>query len=144
MTLAYKIFNITCQISSHLRRRSTSRRVGGNSLRLPGKQVLSTLTGILSHESVHDNERRHSLNDRDSTGGNARIVATLGLQDTLLTVVSTSGLRLADSSSGLERDAEVDGRAVGDTTLNTARVVSLGSEAGAACGLVGDEGVVVN
>lgn len=71
-------------------------------------------------------------------------MTTLSLQDTLLTVISSSGLGLADSSSGLERDAEVDGRAVGDTTLDTARVVSLGREAGAACGLVDDEGVVVN
>lgn len=118
-----------------------------DSLGLPWKQVLGALTGILSHECIHDNQRRHSLNNRDSTGGNTRIVATLSLQDTLLAVVGSSGLRLADRSSGLEGDAEVDGRAIGDTALDTARVVSLGSETGAA-GLrrrrVSDEGVVVD
>lgn len=147
MTLAYNIL-INCQVSSRLQRRSTigrGSRTSTNSLSLLGKQVLGALAGILSHECVHDNQRRHSLDNRDSTGGNTRIMTTLRLQDTLFTAVRSSGLRLADSSSGLERDAEVDGRAVGDTTLDTARVVSLGGEARAAgFRRVDDEGVVVD
>lgn len=73
-------------------------------------------------------------------------MTTLSFKRALLTIVSSSRLCLADRSSGLERDAEVDRRAVGDTTLDTTRVVGLGSEAGRAglFALKDDEGVVVD
>lgn len=67
-------------------------------------------------------------------------MTTLGFKSALREIVSSGVLSLADSSSGLESHAEVDGSTVRDTTLDTARVVSLGSEAGA----VGHEGVVVD
>lgn len=68
-------------------------------------------------------------------------MAALGLENTLLQSVTGSVLGLTDGRGGLEGDAEVDGGTVGDTTLDAAGVVGLGSEA-----LIGgdDEGVVVN
>lgn len=85
-------------------------------------------------------------------------MAALGLENSLGFVVGSGCLRLADGSSGLEANSEVDVGTVGDTTLNTTRVVGLcgktrardtssGStrSSGRALGSRGDnEGVVVD
>ena len=72
-------------------------------------------------------------------------MTTLGLKGTLLQTVGGSSLSLADGSSGLESNAEVDVGTVGDTTLDTAGVVGLGGQVGGAGGsLRHDEGVVVD
>lgn len=68
-------------------------------------------------------------------------MAALGLQDTLLQIVGSGVLGLADSRRGLEGDAEVDRGTVGDTTLDTTGVVGLGGEA---LVIRDDEGVVVD
>lgn len=84
-------------------------------------------------------------------------MAALGGQDALAgAVVGSGGLLLADGGRGLEADAEVDGRAVGDAALDATAVVCLGGQLGAGQagpvgaglealgGLGGDEGVVVD
>lgn len=129
------------------RRRSirSSSRLCGQSSRQTGEQVLRALTCILSHERIHNHQRGHSLDDRDSAGHDAGIVTALGLQGTLLEAVGSSILSLANSRRGLEGNAEVDGSTVGDTTLDTAGVVGLGGQAlGAVGGGDADEGVVVD
>lgn len=133
-------YNFVYRKFTHLSGSTVGGRLSGNSLRERGKQVLRALTGVLGHEGINDNKGRHSLNNRHSTRGNARIVTTLGLEGALREIVGSGVLSLTDSSSGLESHAEVDGSTVRDTTLDTARVVGLGGKTGA----VGDEGVVVD
>lgn len=135
-------------LKPHLRRRCAvggSSRLRGQSRRQTGEQVLRTLTSVLSHERIHNHQRGHRLDDRDSTGHDAGVVTALGLKDTLLEAVGGSSLSLTDSRRGLECDAEVDGGTVGDTTLDTAGVVGLGGETLRTIGGGGgDEGVVVD
>lgn len=120
-------------------------RLVRNSRRQRREQVLSGLTGVLSHEGIHNDKGGHSLNNGDSAGHDARIVTTLSLKDTLLESVSSSVLSLTNSSGRLESDAEVNVGAVGDTALNTTGVVGLGGKTLGAV-LVGgnNERVVVN
>lgn len=106
-----------------------------------GKEVLGTLASILSHQSIHDNQCGHGLNDWHGTRHDTGVVAALGLEDTLLQTVGGGVLGLADSRRGLEGDAEVDRGTVGDTTLHTTGVIGLRGETL----IIGDnEGVVVD
>lgn len=127
-------------------------RTGGDGVGQGRQEALGALASILSHEGVHDDQGGHGLDDGDGAGGDARVVAALGLENTLLQGVGGSVLGLADGGRGLERDPEVDVGAVGDTTLDTAGVVGFGGEpllgggVGTELGChVGDnEGVVVD
>lgn len=117
-------------------------------------QSLTHLAGVLGHDSIGNDQRGHALNNRHGTGHDTGIVAALGGQDTLARgIVAGGGLVLADGGRGLEGDPEEDGHAVGDATLDAARVVGLGLQAGAGDarllssgieGRGGDEGVVVD
>lgn len=72
-------------------------------------------------------------------------MTTLSLEGTLLEAVGGGSLGLADGGRGLESDAEVNGSAVGDTTLDTTGVVSLSGEAlSTVGGGDGSEGVIVD
>lgn len=118
-----------------LRRSSSLRvtgRLGRDRARKLREQVLRALAGVLGHEGINDNERRHRFDDGDGTGSNAGVVATLGLEGALLQTVGSSSLSLADGGSGLESNAEVDIGSVGDTTLDTTGVVGLGGQLGGA------------
>lgn len=130
---------------SNLRTVRGGSRLGGNSRRQRREQVLSALTGVLSHEGIHNDKGRHSLDNGDSAGHDTRVVTTLSLKNTLLESVGSSVLSLADGSSRLESNAEVNVGAVGDTTLNTTGVVGLGGETLGTILIGGhDEGVVVD
>jgi len=89
------------------------------------KQRTGGLTGVLGHESVHDDKSGHGLNNRNGTGNNAGVVAALCLESALSLVVGGGCLRLANGGSRLEANSEVDVSTVGDTALDTARVVGL-------------------
>lgn len=121
-----------------------SSRLSRHGSRQRWEEVLCALTSVLSHQGIHNNQRGHGLDDRNSAGHDAGVVSALSFQDTLLEAVGSGCLSLADSRRRLERNAEVDRRPVGDTSLDTAGVVCLGGEAlDAVCGGNG-EGVVVD
>lgn len=144
MSLAAFLFD--SHITALCRRRTVRRRsrLSRQSGRQRREKVLCTLASVLSHQRVHDHQGGHSLDDGNSAGHNARVVAALGFQNTLLEAVGSGRLGLANGSRRLEGDAEVDRCPVGNTTLDTAGVICLGSEALAAvCGGDG-EGVVVD
>ena len=55
-------------------------------------------------------------------------MAALCCKRTFLQAVTGGGLVLADGRRGLEGNAKVYGFAIGNTTLDTTRVVGLGSQ----------------
>jgi hypothetical protein len=62
--------------------------------------------GIISaqHDSLHDDDSGHGLDDRYSPGQDTRIVSTLGGEDTGRPVVLDGRLFLSDRGRGLESD----------------------------------------
>ena len=72
-------------------------------------------------------------------------MTTLSLKRTLFKIVRSSSLSLTDSSCRLECNTEVNRSTVRNTTLDTARVVSLSGKAGATgATLRSNEGVIVD
>ena len=68
-------------------------------------------------------------------------MTALCFQNAALQAVRRGGLGLADGRGGLEGDAEVDGCAVGNTTLDTAGVVAAGCQALLGGGVAADAGL---
>lgn len=82
---------------------------------------------MLSHDGVSDGQGSHGLDDGGGPGYHTWIMAALCGEDALARgVVLGGGLVLRDSGGRLEGDAEEDGHAVGDATLDAARVVRAG------------------
>lgn len=86
------------------------------------------LARVLDEELVHDDQRGHSLNDRDGAGDDTRIVPPAGGEDSGGSVVLGGFLRPRDGRWGFETDPEVDVLSVGDPTLDTAAPVCRGGE----------------
>lgn len=84
------------------------------------------LPGLLCKEGIHHDQRCHRLDDWYGSGHDARVVPTLGFQQSFLEIIGCGGLRLADGCRRLESDPEEDIRPVGDAALDAAGVVGFG------------------
>lgn len=82
----------------------------------------------LDAQRIHDSNRGHGLNNRHSTRHHTRIVPSLSLQSSGLSIVSSRSLRLANGGRALKGNLHVDILAVRDTTLDSSGVVGLGLE----------------
>jgi hypothetical protein len=115
-----------------LRRRQPTHHRLPRGQRLPQRrqQTPTRLPRLLRHQRINNNQARHRLDDRHRARHHARIMPPLGLEHAVLVArVRDRVLRLPDRRGRLERDAEVDGRAVRDAALDAARVVRLGGQA---------------
>ena len=101
----------------------------------------SVVPRLLDKQSVSNDQSSHGLDDRQCSRRDRWVVSSLGGQNTVLTVVCGGVLFLGDGGHGLERHREVDVLAVGDTALDTSRVVGAGAQS--LCLLVVVECVVV-
>ncbi|KAH0388992.1 chorismate synthase, partial [Aureobasidium melanogenum] len=108
-----------------LRRSDLVLRLDVDGLLLFSGCLVGTLSGLHRDDGVHDDESSHGLDNGNGTGNDTGVVTTLGLENTLGFVVGSGGLRLANSSSWLEANSEVNVGTVGNTALDTTRVVGL-------------------
>ena len=84
---------------------------------------------LLRHYRIHKHQRGHRLHNRHSAGNNTRIMPSLSLKHTLYRIVARRRLLLPNSRRRLEADAKEDRRAVRNSTLDTAAIISLGRDA---------------
>mmetsp|Transcript_19964 Transcript_19964/g.62085 ORF Transcript_19964/g.62085 Transcript_19964/m.62085 type:complete len:202 (-) Transcript_19964:817-1422(-) len=108
-----------------------------------GDRVRAAKPRALHHRRIGEHERRHALEQRRRARQDARVMPPLGLEDRVDAVKGGRALRLPDCGDGLERNAELDGRAHADAAERAARVVRLGCKLAAARRRVGREGIIV-
>ncbi|MFM1941774.1 MAG: hypothetical protein RI897_756 [Verrucomicrobiota bacterium] len=88
---------------------------------------------------IDEHESGHGLDDGDGSGEDARVMASAAFEGGVPALGIDGGLLVHDRGDGLERDAEVDGFAIGDAALDSAGAVGGGADSAALIA----EGVIV-
>mmetsp|Transcript_105 Transcript_105/g.357 ORF Transcript_105/g.357 Transcript_105/m.357 type:complete len:214 (-) Transcript_105:884-1525(-) len=83
--------------------------------------------GALEKSRINEDERCHGLNEGRGAGKHTRVMASLGLEHSTVTLEVHSVLGTTNCTHSLDCDAEDNVSATGDTSQGTSSVVGLGT-----------------